>query len=108
MPGERTAGQVAIGGRDNAGIDGAGLEFPDAQHRALLQNPEERGLNADRQLADFIQEQSSTAGRLKQPHLVIGGAGKRPATVAKELAGGEFFAQSSAVDGDKRPGSAGR
>lgn len=54
--------QVAMGGGEDADIDGKDLVAADAGDDAFLQDTEQLGLGGERQVADFVQEHRSTLG----------------------------------------------
>ena len=57
--------QIAIGRRDDAGIDGDGAAAAKPGHGPLLEHSEELGLNRNRQLTDFVEEQRAPLRRLE-------------------------------------------
>ena len=54
--------QVAVGGRDDAGVGAEGLGPADALELALLEDAEDLGLGRQRQLADLVEEDGAAGG----------------------------------------------
>ncbi len=55
--------QIAVGGDDDANVDVDGLRAADALEAALFENAQQFGLDGQRQLADFIEEERAADGR---------------------------------------------
>src|SRR5436309_162281 len=73
-------------------------------HRAdltLLQHAQQLGLQADRPLADLVQEQRAAARLLEQAGLVAARPGKGAADVTEELGLEEGLGDGRAVDADE-------
>ena len=62
-----------------------GLAPADPPDLALLQHPEQLGLEVERQVADLVEQQRALVGQLEQAGAVGGGAGERALAVAEEL-----------------------
>ena len=93
--------QIAIGGRDNAEVRPPGDERTDRTKFLLLQNPEQLGLQVQRQLADFIEKRGAPVGRLYQAHLGVGGAGEGSLDMPEQFAFHERANHGGAIDGYK-------
>src|SRR6266568_2330962 len=61
--------EVAVGGRDEAHVDGARPEPADAQHLPGLDDAQELGLGGGRQLAELVEEDGAALRGLEQPGL---------------------------------------
>ena len=77
--------EIAVGGRDEAGGDGAGLVAADPDEGAILQDLEELGLNCKIEAADLIEEERAVVGLLDAAELGGHGPGKCALFVAEEL-----------------------
>ncbi|MEL7238865.1 MAG: hypothetical protein AAGK78_08370 [Planctomycetota bacterium] len=91
------AAQVAIRGADDANIDGDLVVPAESSKRASLQCAEEAGLEAGRQLADFVEEQGSTVGAFEGADMLPFSAGKCPTFMAEQLAGDQGGHERAAV-----------
>ena len=99
-------GEVAVGRRDHADVDGelgAGTDGPDG---ALLEGAQELGLQAARQLADLVEEDGAAVGLGEQAGAIGAGVGERAAHVAEQLALEQRLGQRGAVDRDEGAGGA--
>ena len=56
--------EIGIGGRDEAEIDGDYLIAPDARERPFLDDPQERRLGLEGQLANLVEEERTRRGEL--------------------------------------------
>ena len=111
MPGLDVLRQVAVRRGDDADVDLPAPVLADATHLALLERAEELRLEAQRHLADLVEEERPAVGRLEEAGPVGGGAGEGAAHVAEELALEEALREGRAVDGDertRRPGATAR
>jgi hypothetical protein len=69
---------------------------------ALGQHPQQPGLQAQRHVADLVEEQRAAVGRLDQPALgPRPGAGEAAGQVAEQLALDQALGDGRAVDGDE-------
>ena len=93
--------QMTVGGGDDADIDRPRLGFPHPCHLALLQHPEQRGLNRQRHVADFVEENRAARRCLEQPLVIGDRPGKGALAVAEQLTGHQGFAEAGRVDGDE-------
>src|SRR5690349_1128921 len=97
-----TRGQVAVGGCDYADIklQRSCCSYP--FELALLQNPEELGLQARREFAYLIEEEGATVRHFHLAFLLGDGASKCPFFVSEQFALQQTFGDCSAVNGHKR------
>ena len=65
-PGRNLGLQVPVGGGQDARIDGAGLGLAHTGNLRLLQNPQQSGLHGRARVADLVQEDRASRGRLEQ------------------------------------------
>ncbi|MCY1408334.1 hypothetical protein D9M71_236540 [compost metagenome] len=98
MPVADAVGQVAVGRGDDPHVDVARLVLAQALDLAVLQGTQQLGLQAQRQLADLVEEQRAAVCRLEASATVGGGAGESALDVAEQLALGQRLRQGSAVD----------
>ena len=70
-------------------------------HFALLQHPQQLGLQGQRHVADFVQKQGPAIGRVEQPFPVLVGAGEGPLAVAEQFAFQQLLGQRAAVLSNK-------
>ena len=78
-------GEVAVGRRDEANVDGARRARADRLHLPLLQHAQELRLERRRDLADLVEEERAARGALEDALAVAVGAGERALHVAEEL-----------------------
>ncbi len=97
------AGEVAVGGGDEAHVDGAGRGGADAADGARLDGAEQLGLERERHLADLVEEERAAVGLLEDAAPVGDGAAEGAAHVPEELALDEVLRDGAAVDGHEGP-----
>lgn len=95
---ERFLSQVPVGGREESNINPPELRLSDWHDGVLLEHAEERRLNSNGQFADFVEEEGSSASCFEQSLLILNGSGERPASMSEQLAGGQFVAESAAIE----------
>ena len=69
---------------------------------ALLQHAQQLGLQLERQLADFVEEDGAVVGQLEPANLRAVGAGVGALLAAEQLALDQVGGEGGAVDGDER------
>jgi hypothetical protein len=106
-PGGDVRAKVSVGRGDDADIDRLVVLAADAPDRPALQCPQETRLQLERQLRNFVQEESSSVRSLERAGMPSHRAGERPALVAEELTLGEVRGDGAAVEDDERPLGAG-
>jgi hypothetical protein len=94
--------EIAVGGGDDAQVDFAFAVLADATNGSFLQNAQQFGLKGERHLADLIEEDRSTIGRLEEAGAGLARAGEGLAGMAEEFGLHQFGGDCRAVDGDKR------
>ena len=94
--------QVAVGGGDDADIDGARLLLADALILLLLQDAQELALEREGDLADLIEEERAAVGGFEAAGAVFDRAGEGAFDVAEELALVKLAGDGGAVDADER------
>ena len=62
--------EVGVGRRDDAHVDLLGPHLAQRHDLALLQEPQQLGLDVHRQVADLVEEQRAAGGRPHQARLV--------------------------------------
>ncbi len=93
--------QVPIGAGQEAGIHLDGNRLAHRHHLLLLQHAQQLGLEAEGDIADFIEEDRAAVGRADDAQHALLGPRKGPANVAEELALEERFADARTIDGYK-------
>ena len=78
--------QVAVGGGDHADVDSGRFGRADSLEFALLQDPQQLGLQFRIEFADLVEKQRSAVGQFEAAHLVGDRAGERSLDVAEQLA----------------------
>src|SRR6516225_10657845 len=71
--------------RNHAYIDAMRPATPHTLELLLLKHPEQLGLQSQRHISDFVQEQSSTISHFKAANFLCKGPGKRAFFVAEEF-----------------------
>ena len=100
-------GEVPIGGGDEANVDGNGANAAEAFEGFLLQGAEELGLEIERDVADFVEEQGSAVGHFEAADFLGEGAGEGAAFVAEEFTFEKAGGDGGAVECNEREISAG-
>src|SRR5262249_56471893 len=77
--------QIAVGGRDDAHVDGGRLRRAEAADLAALERAQELDLERGGHLRDLVQEQRAAVGFLEEAELGDRGAGEGPAHVPEQL-----------------------
>ncbi|CCG41237.1 hypothetical protein PHAMO_270078 [Magnetospirillum molischianum DSM 120] len=92
-----------MAGRDQSEIDRSRLASAQRHHLTFLQHPQQTGLQRQRHVADFVQEQGA-AMRLANPsgRTVPPGAGKCAGRIAEQFGLDHMFGQGAAIDRDDR------
>ena len=70
-------GEIPRGRRHHAHVDLDVLAVAEAAHLALLQDAQELDLQAERQLANLVEEQRAARGLFEQPLAIAIGVGER-------------------------------
>lgn len=102
-PGLGFSPQVSIGRRDHSNVDSPSSFFTDALNFAFLKDPQQLGLQVERNLADSIKEQSAAIGEFKSPGSVTQRSRERTFGVTEEFAFVKFTWDCGAIDLDQRP-----
>jgi hypothetical protein len=101
------AGEVDVGGGEDADVDPDGAVAADGLEGALLQDAQQLGLGVDRELADLVEQEGAAVGHLEPAGAVLGGPGEGAADVAEQLALEQVRGDRGAVEGDERALGAG-
>ncbi len=94
--------EIAIGGRENANIDGNSFFTAKALEGFLLEDAHEFDLRAEGHVADFIEEDGAAIGLLEAADASFGRASECAAFVAEQFTFEECFGNRGAVYGDER------
>jgi len=95
------AGEIAVGGGDDADVDAYGLGPADALEGAFLNNTKELGLGLKGEFGDFVEEERATIGEFELAKAAAIGPGEGAAFVPEEFGFDERFGKGGAVDGDE-------
>src|SRR5262245_22079977 len=95
--------QIAVRRGDEANIDGNRLVAADASQHAILEHPQELGLQRTRQLGYLVQEAGAALRRLEQATPGGDGARERSALVTEQLRLEQRLGDRRAIDDDERP-----
>src|SRR5690606_27158759 len=94
-------GEVAVGGRDDADVDGEGALRAEPAHLAALEDAEQLGLEVLRQLAELVEEDGAAVGLLEDAGAAGDGAGEGAALVPEQLALDQVGGDGAAVEDDE-------
>src|ERR1700686_4987090 len=94
--------QKAVGGGEDADIDGNTAGAADWANFFFLNGPQKLGLQVDRKFAHLVKKYGSTFGDGEQPVLGLIRARERAFDVAKQLAFDQRGHQRAAIDRDER------
>ena len=95
--------EVEVGGRDDLRVGLDGLRPADALELLVLDDAQELGLDAERGLADLVEEDRPPLRELEPARLPPVGAGEGALLVPEELRLGERLGERRAVELDERP-----
>src|SRR5437870_4715429 len=94
--------EIAIRGGDHSDIRGFGLIAADALVLALLQGAQQSNLNAQRQLADLIEEQRACMRSFEPPNASLDRSRERARLVTKQLGRNQFMREGREIRRDHR------
>src|SRR5258708_2957099 len=94
--------QVLVSRCQEAHVEPDSARAADADEFALLKDAQQLGLQSQRKLADFVEENASAFGDFQQTFLLTDGAGECSFLVPEQLAFQKRFRQRGAVQGHKR------
>ena len=89
--------QVHIRSADEPDVDRNGLASAHSHHAPALDHPQQLGLQVQRNIADFIEEQRSSSGLLELADMVRVRVRKRTLDMAEQLAFKQCFRNGSGV-----------
>ncbi len=90
-----------MSGTDDAHVNRLGLAA-NRHHLAILQHPQQTGLQGQGHVADFIEEQRAAVGLLQlAAHAFLARAGEAAAAITEQLALDQAFRDGRAVEGDE-------
>jgi hypothetical protein len=90
-----------VGRGHDAHVDFGRLRSAEALELAILQKPEELGLERQRQLANLVQKKGAALGELDAPGLARDGPSKRAFLVPEQLTFQQRLGQRRAIDLDE-------
>ena len=94
-------GEIAVGGGDEADIDGDGPVAAETLDLFLLQGAQELGLQVERNLADFVEKERALVGEFQAADLARDGPREGAFLVAEKFALDQPGGNSGAVDLDE-------
>src|SRR5262249_32423144 len=94
--------EVAIGGGDQAHVDGDRPAGAERRHLALLDGAQELRLQPERNLRDLVEQQGSAGGGAGHTVVIRGSTREGAAPVPEKLAVEQGLGQPGAVDRDER------
>ena len=100
-PGGDFLAQAAVGGRDHAHIEAIGVRAAQALDLALLQNPQQLGLQRQRNLGDLIEQQGAALRLLELAGVRGVRAGEAPRSQPNSMASSMFSGNGGAIDRDE-------
>src|ERR1019366_7792360 len=98
--------QVRVGGGDDAGSQAHDFRAAQALQFFLLQEAEQLGLEAQRHLADFVEEQRASLRRLDSSRVGLHGSGKRAPCVSEQFGFEQGLRDGGTIDHCERAPSA--
>ena len=102
-PGGDFRGQVAVGGGEDAHVEGNRFAAAEALDFLFLQHAQELGLQRERHLGDFVEQQRAVLRLLELAGLGGARAGEGAFLVAEEGGFEQVLGDGGAVDGHERP-----
>ena len=100
--------EIAVGGGDEADVDGDGRGAADAGDGARLEDAEELGLEVERELADLVEEEGAAAARSKAPTWRASAPVKAPRSWPKSTLSASVRGEVGGVEHHEGPGAARR
>ena len=98
--------EILVGGRNHAQIEVDVLQAAQPPEGLLFEHAQQLGLQHERDLADFVEEQRALVGQFEDAAFLRSRVGERALLVAEQLAFQQGFRNGRAVDGDERLGLA--
>ncbi len=89
--------EIAIGRRDDAHVEIAGLGRPDSADFAVLEGAQELRLQGERQVGDFIEQQHTAVRRFEQSRLGAIRPAEGALLVTKQLRLEQLLRQRAAI-----------
>ena len=99
-------GQIAVGASDNPHVDLDRLGRADRHHLTFLQGAQQLGLQRQRHLGNFVEQQSAAISGAEEPFVGLARSGERALAVAEQQSLQHRFGHRGAVDCHERPGGA--
>ena len=93
--------QLGIGGGDDADVHPDILHAADFSEGRFLNQPQELGLQVDRQVAYFVEEEGPAVGHFDQSLLVAAGVGERAFFMAEKFRLHQIGRKRCAIDLDE-------
>src|SRR2546425_501524 len=94
--------EIAVGGRDEADVDGDGLAASHPLYLPLLHGAQDLRLQREAHVCDLVEEQGAASRLLEATDLTRDGARERALFVAEQLALEQVFGDRGAIDRDER------
>jgi hypothetical protein len=93
--------KIAIGGGDDANVHALRAVAAEALEFLLLENAEELGLELERNVADFVEENGAAIGEFEAADFLVDGTGEGAAFVAEKLGFEQAGGNGGAIDFDE-------
>ena len=98
--------QVPVGRREDLDVHAPWLERADAIDIAELQHAQQLGLDAQRQVGDFVEQEHASIGGFEEPGAIFHGPREGPPHMAEQLALEQRLDDGRTVHDDKGPRAA--
>src|SRR5262249_24286320 len=95
-------GEVRVRRRDDPDVDAPGRTPTQGPNLEAVEGREELRLELERQLADLVEEERTSVGRLEGTDSIADGAGERAADVSEQLAFDQVRGDRGAVEDHER------
>jgi len=99
--------KILIGGGDDANVHALGAIAAEAFEFLLLENAQKFGLEIERKIANFVEEERAAIGEFEAADFLADGAGEGAALVAEQFGFEQAAGNGGAIDFDEGPVAAG-
>ena len=93
--------KITVGGCDDAGLQGDRLDVAYSLEFSFLQNPQQLGLEIEREFADLIEKHRTAARKFQFAHLAMGSSRKSSFLVSEQFALQKVSDNGRTIDGDE-------
>src|SRR5580698_1037965 len=95
-------GEIGVGSHDHASVHANGFRAAEPLELALLEHAQQFGLQTERQVANFVQENRSSMGLFESPDAVAHGARECALDVSEQFGFQQSFGKRAAINGHQR------